>query len=57
MLKLRIAVMGLIWASALLAPAAAHELPSPAVQAAYDADGSVFGPATPGPTDPSGPSA
>lgn len=57
MLKLRIAVITLIWASALLAPAAAHELPSAAVLAAYDSDGSDFGPATPGPTDPNGPHA
>jgi hypothetical protein len=57
MLKVRIAIMVLIWASALLAPAAAHDLtPSaePAI-AYYDYDGPDAGPATPGPTDPNGP--
>jgi len=56
MLKIRIAVMALIWASALLAPAAAQDSATPPPQAAYESYGSDFGPATPGPTDPSGPS-
>jgi len=59
MLKVRIAIMALIWASALLAPAAAQDYtPSRMLAAAYnDYDGPDVGPTTPGPTDPQGPSA
>jgi len=59
MLKVRIAIKALIWASALLAPAAAQDLTPSTVPAVinYDYDGPDVGPATPGPTDPNGPSA
>ena len=60
MLKVRIAIMALIWASALLAPAAAQDLHTVSacrLPPTSDYDGPDVGPATPGPTDPNGPSA
>jgi hypothetical protein len=48
-LTLRIAIAALIWASALLAPAAAAPI-------GYSTDARDSGQTTPGPTNPSGPS-
>jgi hypothetical protein len=57
MLTLRIAIMLLIWASALLAPAAADEVAhSPGAQISYTYHSPDFGSGSPGPTDPTGPS-
>ncbi len=63
MLRLRIAIMALIWASALLAPAAAAPFNGgadnrtvAAERIAYLYDVPDAGPSTPGPTDPNGPS-
>ncbi len=49
LLTLRIAIAALIWASALLAPAAAAPVN-------YEFDAPDSGSTTPGPTDPNGPS-
>jgi hypothetical protein len=49
LLTLRIAIAALIWASALLAPAAAAPVN-------YRVDAPDSGSTTPGPTDPNGPS-
>jgi hypothetical protein len=53
MFTLRIAIMLLIWASALLAPAAADEVAqSPGAQTSYPYHSPDVGTGSPGPTDP-----
>ena len=72
LLTLRIAIAALIWASALLAPAAATQImpqhpahenvvatgldAGPAARISYRYNSSHSGPSTPGPTDPNAPS-